>query len=139
MTAQLFTETKENKTPVFSDNDLTDFTSLPTLILYTIKDFFNWWFLKMPLWHILTLRRILLVIDDQFSISLLLKTFFVPWHRDHHAVGYFMGITMRILYLPIAITVYLITLLGGLIFILFWVLIPLVTVAMIFISPFITN
>lgn len=139
MTAQLFTETKENKTPVFSDKDLTDFTSLPQLLIFTLKDFFSWWFLKMPLWHILSLRRVLLVIDDKFSISLLLKTFFVPWHRDHHLVGYFMGLTIRIMYLPIAISVLLATLIGYMIFILFWVLVPPATVLMIFISPFITN
>jgi hypothetical protein len=121
--------------PVFSDENLSDFTSLPALAVFNIKDFFTWWYLQMPVWYVLSLRRIATVVDDQFSISLLLRTFLVPWHRDSSFPGYMIGILVRLLYLPIAISVFLIAVGAYLAFMIFWFLIPITAVAMILLSP----
>jgi hypothetical protein len=134
MTAQI-----NGESTAFSEENLADFTSIPKLLTFTIRDFFKWWYIQMPVWQVKVLTRLIVVIDDQFSISLLIKNFSVPWHRDRSAVGYFIGIAMRILYLPLAISTLLLAIAGYLSFIIFWILIPIVTVIMIFISPFVTT
>jgi hypothetical protein len=121
--------------PVFTDANLSDFTSLPALVAFSVRDFFTWWYLQMPVWYVLSLRRIATVIDDQFSISLLLRTFLVPWHRDHSFPGYLIGILVRLLYLPIAVSILLIAVGAYLAFILFWFLIPITAIVMILLSP----
>lgn len=121
--------------PVFSDENLSDFTSIPQLLLFSIKDFAYWWYVQMPVWYVMSLRRIATVVDDQLSISLLLRTFLVPWHRDSSFPGYLIGILVRLLYLPIAISILLLCVSGYLAFILFWFLIPVTAVALIFLSP----
>jgi hypothetical protein len=103
--------------------------------MFSGRDFLYWWYIQMPVWYVLSLRRIATVVDDQFSISLLLRTFLVPWHRDNSFPGYMIGILVRILYLPIAITIFLIAVGAYLLFILCWFLIPIVTIGMILLSP----
>lgn len=139
MTAQNPLLNNKTTSPVFSDENLSTAISFPQLITYTIKDFLKWWYIQMPIWHMMTLRRLSTIIDDKFSISLLIKTFFIPWHRDHTPVGYLIGIVMRILYIPIALFIYLITTLTYILFILFWISIPILTLVFLIISPFTTN
>jgi uncharacterized membrane protein YkgB len=83
-----------------------------------------------------TIGRILIYVDDQFSISVLIRTFFSPWKRDYSAVGYFMGVAVRIVYLPIAIIIYLIACIISIASFVFWLLLPLVTVFFIIATPF---
>ena len=91
----------------------------------------------MPYRYIKYFIRTLVVIDDKFSITLLIKTFGVPWHRHQVLVGYFMGIAVRIIYLPIAIFVWLLIAIGYLIFVLAWLVTPIIAVVFIFLTPFI--
>ena len=88
----------------------------------------------MPIWHLRELNRIATVVDDQLSLSLLAKTFFTPWHRDYSAMGYLFGIVMRILYLPIALAIFLIFFFGYFIFIIFWLILPVATLTLIITS-----
>lgn len=108
--------------------------SYSTILLYSFQDFLKWWYIKMPIWHLRQLNRVAIVVDDQLSISLLFKTFFTPWHRDYSVMGMLFGVVMRILYLPIAASIFLIIALGYLSFILIWLLLPVATVTFILTS-----
>lgn len=117
----------------------TDFSgtlSLSQIITMEVSDFFNWWYVKMPILYLAFLRRLSVIIDDNFSISLLLKTFFIPWKRDATVIGLFMGIIIRLLYLPIAIITYCIVMILALTFVLSWIFIPILTLVFIILTPF---
>jgi len=68
--------------------------------LLTIQDIFDWWYNQRVNTLNQRINRLMLILDDKLSLSFLLKTFFVPWHRDNSLLGIPMGITMRLLYLP---------------------------------------
>jgi hypothetical protein len=125
----------QQSNPVFSDENLSDFTSIPQLIAFSAKDFVYWWYVQMPVWYVLSLRRIATVIDDQFSLSLLIKTFHIPWHRDYTFPGYMIGILVRIIYIPIAAIVFLTVVSADILFIMLWFFLPIITVGMIILSP----
>lgn len=123
--------------PVFTDADLGKYNSIIKLSLFHFYDFFDWWYVRMPILYMLQFRRILVVLNDQLSISLLFRTFFVPWHRDSKPIGYLMGIVMRILYLPIALTIYIFTAVISMLLFLFWIFLPMLTIIFIIITPII--
>jgi len=108
--------------------------SYAAILLYSFQDFLRWWYIKMPIWHLRELNRLAKVVDDQLSLSLLLKSFFTPWHRDYSAMGFLFGIMMRLLYLPIAITIFVLIVFLYLLFILFWIILPIATVTFILTS-----
>jgi len=108
--------------------------SYSMIFLYSFQDFLRWWYLRMPIWHLRKLNRLSTVVDDQLSLSLLAKTFFIPWHRDYSAMGIVFGISMRILYLPIATVIYLLIVLIYVCVILVWLLLPIATLTFIFTS-----
>lgn len=89
-----------------------------------LQNFLNWWYVQMPIWHLRTLRRIIIVLDDNLSFSLLLTHFFLPWHRDKNALGYLVGITSKIVYLPVAFAIITIAVITYILFIFFWLLLP---------------
>lgn len=122
--------------PAFRDQRLVNIASTPGLILFTIKDLLYWWYLQMPYYYLISLKRLLLVADDKLSLSALLKTFFVPWKRDYSALGHVMGIIIRIIYLPIGTIVFLFILFSYLLFIAAWLALPVVTVFFIVTTPF---
>jgi len=107
------------------DNDI-------EIIAYTFKQFIRWWYTKMSMWHFKMLGRISVLLDDNLSITLLLKNFFLPWHRDFSFIGYVFGILIKILYLPIAISIYLLFCTLYITLILLWFLLPPVTLLFIF-------
>ncbi len=107
------------------------------LIIDEIQSFFSWWYIEMPMWYVGLIQRIALICDDTLSISLLLKNFFVPWHRDYNTIGYFFGITLRLLYLPIAITITLTLLLTLLFIAVLWALLPLAATYFLLKTPFV--
>ena len=78
----------------------------------------------MPIWHLRTLKRVVVVLDDNLSFSLLMRNFFLPWHRDRNLLGYIVGISSKIIYLPIALAVILGLTSAYLVFLLFWLLLP---------------
>ena len=102
-----------------------------------IKSFFIWWYVEIPTWYIGFLKRVLTVCDDTFSISLLIKTFFVPWHRDYSWMGYGFGIVMRILYLPLALFITAIVFVILLIVTILWALLPILSILFLLGSPFV--
>lgn len=96
--------------------------------VYFFQDFLNWWYVKMPSRYLRILGRISIILDDNLSISLLFKNFFVPWHRDRTIFGLIFGIVIKTLYLPIAITLYLLGIILYIFFILIWLLLPIATI-----------
>ncbi len=102
------------------------------IVLYSFKKFAKWWYTRMSIWHLKMLMRISVFLDDNLSITLLLKNFFLPWHRDFSLVGYVFGILIKILYLPIAICIYLTLCVMYILLILIWFLLPPTTLLFIF-------
>ena len=88
----------------------------------------------MPIFYLNKIERISIVVSDQLSITILLKNFFLPWKRHRTLVGYFVGIIVKILYLPIAILIYLTTILAYAIIVLIWLLLPPITIVFVLIS-----
>ena len=106
------------------DNSLVIFT-------YTLKEFLYWWYVRMLYWHLRMLGRISIIIDDNFSISLLIKNFFLPWHRDFSLIGWTFGILIKLIYLPIAIVTYILLISIYIVVILLWLLLPAATLVFI--------
>lgn len=104
------------------------------IFIFYIQDFLSWWYVKMPLRQLRVLGRLSTILDDNLSISLLLRNFFVPWHRDRTVFGLIFGIVIKILYLPIAITLYLIGLTTYFLCILLWLILPIGTIIFIIMS-----
>ena len=88
----------------------------------------------MPIKYLRIFVRISTILDDNLSISLLFKNFFVPWHRDRTIIGYIFGIVIKIIYLPIAISLFLIALSIFIALILLWLILPIATIIFIIIS-----
>ncbi len=88
----------------------------------------------MPIWHLRKLARISVVVNDNLSLSLLVQNFFLPWHRDYSMMGYVFGLLIKILYIPIALVIYLTSILIYTIIILVWLLLPIGTLTFIFTS-----
>ncbi len=121
--------------PAFTEKELIQITSLPQLFMFTIKDFIQWWYIQMPILFINTLGRFLQVMNDQLSITLLLKNFFTSWKKDKTAIGYFMGITIKLLYMPVAVIIMLGAIGLAIILTILWLIIPLVTIFFILFTP----
>lgn len=94
------------------------------ILLTFLNDYLKWWYIQMPIWHLRTLKRIIVVMDDNLSLSLLVRNFFLPWHRDRNVLGYLVGITSKLVYIPIAILLIVAITLTYLMFIIFWLLLP---------------
>jgi hypothetical protein len=89
-----------------------------------LQDFLSWWYVQMPIWHLRTLRRIIIVLDDNLSFSLLLTNFFLPWHRDKNILGYTVGILSKVFYLPVVFLIISAAIITYILFIFFWLLLP---------------
>jgi len=107
-----------------------------SILRYTIREFLNWWYIKMLVWHLRMLERVSVLADDNLSVSLLLKHFFLPWHRDYSFIGYVFGILIKLVYLPFAILTYLLICTIYLLLILSWLLLPPATIFFILKSLF---
>ena len=110
--------------------------SFATILFFSFQDFLRWWYIKMPVWHLRRLIRLSVVVDDQFSISLLMKNFFIPWHRDYSVIGYVFGIIIKILYLPIVISLYLISIILYILVFFVWLVLPVASLVFVIISIF---
>jgi len=102
------------------------------IIGYTLRQFIRWWYARMSIWHLKMLGRISIFLDDNLSITLLLRNFFLPWHRDFSFIGYVFGILIKVIYLPVAVGIYLFFCTMYTALILIWFLLPPVTLLFIF-------
>ncbi len=125
----------ENIPPIYYTFETIREYSYVDIAMYYFYDFFDWWYIKMPILLFKFATRFLSVANDQLSFSLLLRTFLVPWHRDNKLVGYFMGIMMRIIFLPISFLLLLLLSLASLVVIIIWILLPILSIIMLFLSP----
>lgn len=110
--------------------------SYAEIAVYSFQNFLKWWYVKMPIWHFKRIARASVVLDDNLSISLLFRHFFVPWHRDYSLIGFFFGFLIKLFYLPIAISIYLMVMLTSLILVLVWLFLPVATLVYMLISLF---
>ncbi|WKZ31280.1 MAG: hypothetical protein QY318_00705 [Candidatus Dojkabacteria bacterium] len=122
--------------PVFTDAAIPS-DNIFVVISFTVRDFLDWWFVQMPVVYIGFLRRLSSVINDQLSITLLLKTFFTPWHRDKSFVGYFIGIAVRLIYLPIALLIYFSVIILSTLGVFLWIAMPMIAIILIVLTPLI--
>ncbi len=125
--------TKESH-PIFTDVNLTTGPNITNIAIFFVKDFLYWWYIQMPIFYLNKLERLSIVISDNLSILILLKNFFLPWKRHKSAVGYFMGITTKLFYLPIAIAIYLVIITGYIITIIAWLFLPPTAILFVLIS-----
>ncbi len=93
-------------------------------VIKEITSFFKWWYIEIPIWQLKLFKRVAIICDDTFSISLLIKTFIIPWHRDYSITGRVFGVLVRIIYLPLVIAITSVILLLVVIFILIWITLP---------------
>ncbi len=107
-----------------------------SILGYSIKEFLNWWYIKMIVWHLKMLNRVSVLLDDNMSISLLIRNFFLPWHRDYSLIGYVFGILIKLIYLPFAIIAYILMSLLYTFIIGVWILLPPATIFFILRSIF---
>ncbi len=128
----------QTSNPVFSEDDLSNTPNLLSYISFSLKDLLFWWYVQMPIFYIKKFERVSLVISDQLSIPVLIRYFFIPWKRHKAAVGYFIGILTKLLYLPIAISIYLFVMILCLLLFLVWLTIPLAAIFFTLISLFLT-
>lgn len=119
--------------PLF-EKELPKVASGLALFTYSLGDFARWWYVeKTSLW-LKTLGRLAIVANDQLSITSLFKTFLVPWHRDKSAVGYGVGIIVRLLYLPLALSALAIILIAYLLWIVLFLALPVLGILAVFTS-----
>lgn len=104
------------------------------LLSFYLQDLFTWWYVEIPIKKLQRLQRLAIVLDDKLSISLLLKTVYVPWHNDRSFVGYFIGIIIRILYLPFALAIFLAAIAVYFISIILWFVLPFLPITMIILN-----
>lgn len=107
-----------------------------SILRYSTKEFLNWWYIKMLVWHLKMLERVSVLADDNLSLTLLLKNFFLPWHRDYSFIGYVFGILIKLIYLPFALITYLVLSTIYLVLIVLWLVLPPATILFILRSIF---
>jgi hypothetical protein len=112
--------------------DETEVDSIFTILIFSVRDFLSWWYLKMSLWHLKMLGRIIVIVDDNLSISLLIKNFFLPWRRDYSFIGYIFGILIKLIYLPISMFPLLLLTCLYICIIIGWLALPIATTFFIF-------
>lgn len=88
----------------------------------------------MPARYLRIFGRLATVLDDNLSISLLLRNFFVAWHRDRTVFGFIFGMVIKILYLPFALVPFVLILILYIVFILSWLILPIGTIIFIIMS-----
>ena len=126
----------KDSNPIFSDEDFSSTPNIFSYISFSSKDLLYWWYIQMPIFYLKRLGRISTIVSDQLSIGVLIKYFFLPWKRHRAVVGYFIGITTKLFYLPFAISIYLVTMIVCFAFLVFWILIPIMAVFFTLISLF---
>ena len=104
------------------------------IFMYYIQDFLSWWYIKMPARYLRIFGRLATVLDDNLSISLLLRNFFVAWHRDRTVFAFIFGMVIKILYLPFALVPFVLILILYIVFILSWLILPIGTIIFIIMS-----
>jgi hypothetical protein len=101
-----------------------------------IKNFSQWWFVNKLRNRLRAVKRVTFILNDRFSITLLMHNFFKPWRRDDSMLGYIMGIIVKSLYIPFAGFGFLIILFFSLFFVFFEMILPILLVITLIWLPF---
>lgn len=103
-----------------------------------IRNFFAWWYGDIPLSLLSFLKRVLVILDDTTSFSIILKGFFKPWKNDYNIAGWLVGMSIKAVYLPIILVLFLLTI-GCIVLALLAQLIILpIIIGLILLNPFLT-
>jgi len=100
------------------------------------RTFFAWWYGDVPIAILSLLKRLLLVINDNTSFSLVLFGYFRPWKNDYNIAGWIVGIFIKTLYLPIILTFFIIILSIFIIIISIQLIILPIIIGLIIVNPF---
>lgn len=101
-----------------------------------IRSFFAWWYGDVPLSMFATLRRVLIVINDTTSFGVILKGFFRPWKNDYNIAGWLVGIVIKLFYLPITGSLFILATLLFLVLLIFQLAVLPLIIGLILINPF---
>ena len=123
--------------PLFQEQTNISVT-LNSLIIRDIKDFFYWWYIQMPFYYLLTIRRTSVVLLDKLSIKILYLHFFTPLQRKYTPLNMALGILVKLIYLPIATSIYLTLLTLLVLLFISWLILPFMTTTFLVLSPMTT-
>jgi hypothetical protein len=120
----------ENKDPSYTTytNELAKSASPLLTPAQFVLGFLKWWYIDAITAHLRFFKRLVEILFDRLSITLLLKTFFVPWHRTPDAFGIIFGIVMRLIWIPFALIIVLLVIAVGVLFVLLWMFLPFITI-----------
>ncbi len=130
---QIQIHTQKNS-PIFSNITKPKAFSIADILIFLMKDFIYWWYIQMPIFYLNKTERILTVISDKLSLKILFQNLFLPSKEHKSKKIYILGIIIKIFYLPIASTIYLITLILCILGIIFWLILPIINIIFILIS-----
>jgi hypothetical protein len=102
-----------------------------------VRAFFGWWYGDVPIFLFSTMSRTLQIIDDKTSFSLVLRGYFQPWKKDYDAIGMFIGLTIKTVYLPIVLFLFLLIIASFVLLLLVQLALMPVILGLIFVNPFI--
>lgn len=112
--------------------------------------FINWWFFQAPLSILKMSKTPFIVILDIFSIPILLKTFFQPWHRDYiplsagknlqeigrilafNLISRFFGMLIRAVFIIIGLILEILVFISVVIVFVLWSVFPILSILGIF-------
>ncbi len=103
-----------------------------------VRTFFSWWYGDLPLSILALVKRVLVVLNDQTSFGVIFNGFFRPWRNDYNFVGWIIGIVIKLVYLPIAASLMLVTALFLLLVLAVQLVILPAIIGLIIINPFLT-
>lgn len=120
--------------PLFQEQTNISITQ-SSLLVDNIRDFFYWWYIQMPIYYLLTIRRVNIVIKDRLSLQLLVKNFTTPWRRRYELPFIFFGILIKVIYLPFAYAFYFLIMTTTVLIFIIWLLLPVTSVLALILAP----
>ncbi len=101
-----------------------------------IRSFFAWWYGDIPLAMFALLRRSIVIVNDMTSFGIIVKGFFRPWKNDYNIAGWLVGIVIKTVYLPIALSLFVIVFAVFIALLLIQLAILPIIIGLIIINPF---
>jgi len=95
-----------------------------------VLDFFSWWLIRVPRSIFLSTKIAILAICHLFSLQINLRTLFEPWKNErrkgYEGLARGLGATVRLITIFLNLLIVALTVFLGLIFCLFWYLLPII-------------
>lgn len=104
----------------------------------SFRSFFGWWYGDLPLTILALLKRTLIILNDTTSFSIVLFGLFSPWKNDYNIAGWLVGLTIKLIYLPIILTLFVTLVILFISLLLLQLAILPTVIGLIIINPFLT-